>query len=225
MNIFAAILLSFLPKRYRDVFTPFEIPSAGSILGGFLESLLAFGLLVHSYSSFMNERMAATSLLLMERVAEKGGEAAVASIGGFALIDFLFRITTIVFAFFLLEGLIRVIAAIAGREIVPTLPFKLLEYAQAQFSAQQKERSMGARIRDEVIIDPSGQSLRIASCRPKQWNQLTTVSHDGQFYELVTEQKATSPRPFIYQLRKKPPTAVIRGIYAYDPDEVVATKK
>jgi hypothetical protein len=83
---------------------------------------------------------------------------------------------------------------------------------------------MGARLRDEVIIDPSGQSLRIASCRPKQWNQLTTVSLEGQFYELVQEEKATAPRPFVYQLRKKPPTAVIRGIYAYDPDEVLQGK-
>jgi len=224
MNIFSAILLSFLPKRYRDAFTPFEVPSAGSILGGFLELLLAFGLLIHSYSTFMNERLAATSLLLMERAAEKGGESAVASLGGFALIDFIFRITTIIFAFFLLEGVIRVIAAIASRETVPSLPLKLLEYAQAHFSAQQKERSMGARIRDEVVLDPNGQSLRIASCRPKQWNQLTTISHDGQFYELVSEQKAATPRPFIYQLRKKPPTAVIRGIYAYDPDEVLQGK-
>ena len=224
MNIFTAVLLSFLPKRYRDKFTSFEIPSAACILGGFLESALAFGLLVHSYSTFMNDRMAATALLLMERAAEKGGESAVASLGGFALIDFLFRITTILFAFFLLEGLIRVIAAIAGRETVPTLPLKLLEYAQAQFSAQQKERSMGTRLRDEVTIDPTGQSLQIASCRPKQWTQLTTVSHEGQFYELVSEQKAPAPRPFVYQLRKKPPTAVIRGIYAYDPDEALLVK-
>jgi len=225
VNIFAAVLLSFLPKRYRDVFTPFEIPSAGSILGGFLESLLAFGLLIHSYNTFMNARLEATSLLVMERAAEKGGEAAVASIGGFAFIDFLFRITTVVFSFFLVEGLIRVIAAIASRETVPSLPLKLLEYAHARLSAQQRERSMGARLRDEIVIDSAGQSLRIASCRPKQWNQLTTISHDGQFYELVTEQKASAPRPFIYQLRKKLPTAVIRGIYAYDPDEALETNK
>jgi len=225
MNIFAAVLLSFLPKRCRDAFTPFEIPSVGGILGGLFESVLGFGLLIHSYSTFMNERLEAASLLLMERAAEKGGESAVASIGGFAFIDFLFRITTIVFVFFLVEGLIRVIAAIASRETVPMLPLKLLEYANAQFSTQQRERSMGARLRDEVIIDPTGQSLRIASCRPKEWNQLTTISHEGQFYELVDEQKATTPRPFIYQLRKKPAAAVIRGIYAYDPDEVLQPTK
>lgn len=224
MNIVSAVFLSFLPKRYRDVFTPFEVPSAGSIIGGFLELFLCLGFLIRSYDTFMNDRLAATSLLLMEKAAEKGGESAVASLGGFALIDFLFRITTIALAFFILEGLVRVIAAIAGRETVPTLPLKILEYVQGQLSAQQKEHSMGARIRDEVTIDSSSQSLSIASCRPKHWNQLTTISHEGQFYELVQEEKATAPRPFVYQLRKKPPTAVIRGIYAYDPDEVLQGK-
>jgi len=69
---------------------------------------------------------------------------------------------------------------------------KILEYVQGQLSAQQKEHSMGARIRDEVTMDPGGQSLRIASCRPKEWNQLTTISHDDQLYELVQEQKASA---------------------------------
>jgi hypothetical protein len=225
MNIFTAIILSFLPKRYRDAFTAFEIPSAGSLISGFLESAVAFGLLIYSYNTYMSEHLAAIPLLLMERAAEKGGESAVASMGGFVPIDFCFRITTILCAFFLLEGVVRVIAAIASRETVPSLPLKLLEYAHAQLSAEQKERSMGARLRDEVVIDPGGQSLRIFSCRPKQWTQLTTISHEGQFYELVTEQKAPAPRRFVYVLRKKPPTAVIRGIYAYSPDEVLATRQ
>jgi hypothetical protein len=224
MNIVSAIILSFLPKRYRYAFTTFEIPSSGSIIGGFLESAVAFGLLIHSYSTYMNERLAAIPLLLMEKAAEKGGESAVASMGGFVLIDFCFRITTILFAFFLLEGVVRVIAAIASRETVPSLPLKVLEYVHAQVSAEQKERSMGARLRDEVQVDPTGERLQVASCRPKQWNQLTTVSHDGQFYELITEQKASAPRPFVYLLRKKPPTAVIRGICAYDPNEALQTK-
>ncbi len=224
MNIFSAVFLSFLPKRYRDAFTHFEVPSSGSIIGGFLELAVAFGLLIHSYDTFMNERLAATSLLLMERAAEKGGESAVASIGGFALIDFIFRITTITLAFFVLEGLVRVIAAVAERETVPTLPLKLIEYVQGQLGVQHRELSMGARIRDEVVLDPTGQALRIASCRPKEWTKLTSVSHEGQFYELVTEMKAKAPRPFVYQLRKKPATAVIRGIYVYDPDEALQGK-
>jgi len=41
MNIVAFVFLSFLPKRYREAFTSFEVPPAGAILGGVLESLLS----------------------------------------------------------------------------------------------------------------------------------------------------------------------------------------
>lgn len=49
MNIVASTLLSFLPKRYRNAFTPFEIPPAGTILSGVLESLFSLYLLIHGY--------------------------------------------------------------------------------------------------------------------------------------------------------------------------------
>jgi len=224
MNILSSILLAFLPKRYRQAFTPFEVPSEGAILGGLLESFIAFGFLVHGYYAYMNERLTSMPLSVMEKAGEKGGESAIMGLGGFVLLEYLLRITTFLLAFFVLEGIVRVIAVIASRETLPSLPLKLFEYAQSQFSAQQHERRMGARLRDEVQLDPTGERLQISSCRPKQWNQLTTISHDGQFYELVTEQKASAPRPFVYVLRKKPPTAVIRGIYAYDPEEALQTK-
>jgi len=224
MNIFVSVLLAFLPKRFRHSLTHFEVPAEGAIVGGLLELFGALGLLMHDYYAYMNARLATVPLELSEKAAEKGGESAIMSLGGFVLIDYLFRVTTIVLVYFIIEGAVRVIAAIASRETVPTLPLKLLEYIGSRLSAQEKERKMGVRLRDEVLIDPTGQSLQIASCRPKRWNQLTTISHEGQFYELVSEQEAAAPRRFVYTLRKKPATAVIRGIYAYDPDEVLQLK-
>ena len=224
MNIFVAVFLAFLPKRFRQSLTHFEVPAAGSILGGLLESFAALGLLIRDYSAYMNARLAAIPSSLMENAAEKRGESAIMSLGGFVLIDYLFRFTTILLAYFMVEGAVRVVAAIASHETIPTLPLKLLEYVGRQLNAQQKELKMGARLRDEVLVDPAGQSLQIASCRPKQWNQLTTVSYDGQFFELTSEHDASAPRPFVYLLRKKPATAVIRGIYAYDPDEALHSK-
>jgi hypothetical protein len=53
-------------------------------------------------------------------------------------------------------------------------------------------------------------------------SQAVESAHDGQLYELVSEQKAPAPRRYVYLFRKKPPTAVIRGIHAYDPDEATA---
>jgi len=224
MNIFSAVLLSFLPKRYRDHFTHFAIPSGAVVFSGFLQGFLSFALLIRDYHSFMTARLAALPLETMEKVAEKGGEGAVMSFGGFFMMEYILRLTPILLLYFMIEGLIRVIAAVAAQETVPTLPLKIFEFADAQLSAKSHERSMGSRIRDEVHWDAGGQSLQIASCRPKPWTQLTAISHEGQFYELIAEREATAPRPFVYVLRKKPTTAVIRGIYAYDPDEVLQGK-
>jgi hypothetical protein len=62
--------------------------------------------------------------------------------------------------------------------------------------------------------DAAAESLQIASCRPKPWTRLTTISHEGVFYELVSENKGQAPRPFVSILRRKSQTAVIRGIHA-----------
>jgi len=224
MNIFSAILLSFLPKRYRDHFTHFAIPDGAVVTSGFLQAFLSLGLLFTDYHAFMTARLASIPVETMEKVAEKGGESAVMGFGGFFMMEYMLRVTTILLLYFLLEGLVRVIAAIAASEAVPTLPLKLVEVADAHLSAKNHEKKMGARIRDEVQLDANGHDLQIASCRPKPWTRLTAISHEGQFYELVLESKATAPRPFVYILRKKPPTAVIRGIYPYDPDEVLEQK-
>jgi hypothetical protein len=41
------------------------------------------------------------------------------------------------------------------------------------------------------------------------------------FYELVSEHEGESRRRFVYILRRKPTTAVIRGIHEYNPDEAL----
>lgn len=78
---------------------------------------------------------------------------------------------------------------------------------------------MGKRVRDNALITADGQSLQIASCRPKAWTQLTTISHEERLYELIEEKAGEPPRRFAYVLRKKPASAVIRGIHSCDRDE------
>lgn len=145
-------------------------------------------------------------------------------VGPLLVLEYILHFTTILLLFIVIEGAVRAIAAVGAKETLPDLPLFLLAKLHSRIEAESHERSLGARLRDEIHIDPAGISLEIKCCRPKQWNQLTTVSHDGQLYELVSEQKAPAPRPFVYLLRKKPPTAVIGGIYAYDPDEALQTK-
>jgi len=224
MNILSSALLSLLPKRYRALFTAYAIPCEGALVSGIFQSVVSLGLLFRGYYAYINARMAQLPTEALLKAGEKNGESAIMLVGPLLVLEYILHFTTIILLFMVIEGAVRAIAAVGARETLPDLPLFLLAKLHSRIDAESHERSLGARLRDEVQIDPAGVSLQIKSCRPKQWNQLTTVSHDGQFYELVSEQKAQAPRPFVYLLRKKLPTAVIRGIYAYDPDEALQTK-
>lgn len=63
--------------------------------------------------------------------------------------------------------------------------------------------------------------LRVESSRPKPWNQLTTISHNDQLYEVARELTGQPPRRFVYLLRKAPESKVVRGLYHYSPDETL----
>lgn len=224
MNILTAALLSLLPKRYRAHFTAYAIPCEGALVSGIFQTVVSLGLLFRGYYAYINARLAQLPTEALLKAGEKNGESAIMLVGPLLVLEYILHFTTIVLLFMVIEGAVRAIAAVGARETLPDLPLFLLAELHTKMDAESHERSLGARLRDEVQSDPTGERLQIASCRAKQWNQLTTVSHDGQFYELITEQKASAPRPFVYLLRKKPPTAVIRGIYAYDPDEALQTK-
>lgn len=221
MNIIAATFFSILPQRYREHFTAYEIPPAASFLSGCLQSLSCLYFLIRNYYPFMQERMALMSNSVYYLAARKRGMTGVMGLGTVFMFEYFIHITTILLLFFMLEGFVRIVAAVVSGESVPTLPLKLAAIAQSYFETASNERALGERIRDVVEPLDGTDSIRIASCRPKPWTQLTTISHDGALFELASEQKSTPPRPFVYILRRKPPTAVIRGIYPYHPDEVL----
>jgi len=221
MNIIAATFSSILPQRYREHFSSEEIPPTGPALSGGLQSFLCLYFLIRNYYAFMHERMALVSDSAYFLAARKRGMTGVMGLGTVFMFEYFIHITTVLLLFFMLEGLVRIVAAVVSGESVPTMPLKLAAIAQSYFEVAKKERALGERIRDVVESLDGTDSIRIASCRPKPWTQLTTISHAGGLFELESEQKSTPPRPFVYLLRRKPPTAVIRGIYLYHPDEVL----
>jgi len=225
MNIFASTLLSLFPKRYRALFTPFAVPCEGALMSGVLQFIFGLAFLIRGYFAYVNARLAQLPTEALLKAGEKNGESAIMLVGPLVVLEYVLHFTTILLLFMVIEGVVRVIAAVGAKETLPDLPLFLLAKLHTKLDAESHERSLGTRLRDEVQIDPTGESLQIKSCRPKEWNHLTTISHEGQFYELVSQQKAPAPRRFAYALRKKPPTAVIRGIYAYDPNEAIDRKK
>ncbi|HTT19799.1 MAG TPA: hypothetical protein VMG82_12675 [Candidatus Sulfotelmatobacter sp.] len=187
MNIITSAFLSLLPKRYRVLFTSYDVPCEGAVVSGILQALLSFFVLFRDYHAFFDMRMAQLPTDLLVKVAEKGGDPAIAAFGPMFLIEYLFRVTTILFLFWTIEGVVRAIAAIGAKEILPDLLLCVVALLHAKVAAENHKRKLGSPLSDEVQFDPTRDRLQISSCRPKPWIQLTTISHEGQFYEMVSE--------------------------------------
>jgi hypothetical protein len=221
MNIVVSILLALLPETYRERFGVHAVPSQGGLVGGLLEALSALFLLIHGYHSYTTQRLAAIDVTIMTKAAEKGGESAVMGLGSLLLLEYALHPLTLLLVFLVVEGIVRIWTAAVSGESLPSFPLYLLSLLHTRLNGTYQEKRMGKRISDDVQCSTDGASLHIASCRPKEWNQLTTVSYDDRLYELVRTKEGVAPRPFVYILRKKPVMAVIRGIYHYHPDEVL----
>src|SRR4029077_13830859 len=207
MNLFVSTLLAFLPKRYREGLVPYAVPASGATIGGIVETLAGLSLLIHRYQVFTTESLAALPTPVMITAAEKGGETAIMGFGGILMVEYVFQFTTLVLLFLTVEGAIRAIAAIGSAEVLPSLPLQMLSFLQGKLEAQGHEARMGKRVRDTALITADGGSLQIASCRPKPWTRLTTISYEGGLYELIEEKAGEAPRRFAYVLRKKPVSA------------------
>jgi hypothetical protein len=222
MNFLLSIFLSLLPKRYRKIFTSHAIPSGGAVASGFLETFMSIGLLIHGYFLYSDKRLAVLPVSVMKMAGEKGGESAIMGMGTIFMLEYLIHFSTLLVIFFIFEGVVRGIAAIASGDILPSLPLQVLAFMHTKLQAQTHERILGRRVCDQVYA--CGEYLQIASCRPKPWTQLTSICYEGVFYELIDEKQDRAPHRFVYILREKPGTAVIRGIYSYDPNEVLQSK-
>ena len=104
---------------------------------------------------------------------------------------------------------------------LPSLPFKLIEVAADALGEHQAERRLGDRVPDEAALSEDRCELRIASCRPKQWHPFTTVRYLGELFVVEAEESAPPPHRFVYRLVRKPEGAVVRGVHAYHPHEVL----
>jgi hypothetical protein len=139
------------------------------------------------------------------------------------LLEYIFQPLTLLLVYFAIESAGRLVAAFVTGEIVPSLPLQAIEWTRQKVRGEQAKRELGPPIIDLVEAGATGEyDLRIASCRPRpNWNNLMTVSYQDELYEIVREERAAKPRPWVYVLRKKPESKVVRGLHAYAPDELL----
>ena len=224
------ILLSILPQRWRDPLRLNEsIPwEPATVLSGFVESLLALILLVYWYSHSVTT-WAANAL---DSALRGGPDSAVPgqAIGFSALVLWILHPLTWLIAYFILEGLVRLLAAAFTDQIFGTLPLAFVDWCygkakrrppegdalhtpgtraqlQSLFSAL-KEKIIVSRlpeVEDELVESTcTGESfLEIHSSRPKpEWIPPRVVRIGDAYFRLEQISQGKSPRPFVFALRR-----------------------
>ena len=225
MNILLGMLLSLMPKRlrFRLHWSETEI-TRGAFWSGVVECVLCLGVFCFRYLWFLQYRVGEFADQLIHRGAEStmGATSVQFGAGTVTLGEYLIQPLSIALGYFAIEGAVRWIAALIHGEVLPTLPLQLISWGGLGIERGRHQAWLGEKVADEVLVG-SGQdfALRIASCRPKAWNGLTTISYQDQLFEMFQEEVAEPPRRFVYLLRKAPASKVVRGLYEYDPEEVL----
>ena len=223
-------MLAPLPRRWRRGFGLDEaIPwTRSALLSGLAESLSAFAVLVYWYSRSVTT-WASNAL---DSAMRNGPEAQVPgqAIGFSALVLWLIHPLTWCVGYFVLEGLVRLLAAVSTEQVVATLPLVGVDWiygeltgrapegdakhtpsakAQVQeFVSSLKQGVMALRLphlEDECRESGEGAEsmLEIHASHPKaEWNPPRVVRMGDTYYRLEDAAQGKPPRPFIYRLRR-----------------------
>jgi hypothetical protein len=144
--------------------------------------------------------------------------------GIFALAAFWINPLHILIFYFVIEGIVRTLAALVGKQVLGTLPLYAISAVHNHVSRKAYQRNLGVLVADKVErADPEqGYALKVHSCRPKlHWNPYMTIEFDGQFYQYLNEEYGPLPRRFIYYLRKNPTGRIVVVIDRYQIDNVL----
>lgn len=202
MSFLLDLMLSFLPPRYRSAW---RHSASGSLVraaavSGFLE-MVAFGTLyiVGFVSAFTH----------------------LAVIGPLAFVEYLFYPKSWPLAFFFFDGTIRWLSSLSG-QAVGSLALYPATWIHGWLERRAERRRLGSKVPDTIERgDGARYELRISSCRPKgNWDKWMTVMYEERLYEIAAAELGQPPRPYLYLLRTKPESKVIRGLHRYDPNEV-----
>ena len=226
LAVLAGLPVSLLPEAWRrrwfsDV--PVEVRT-GAILTGAAQLLGCLAILGYRYPAFVRSQMSGGVGTAAMSSMEKGGETAVMGLGPLLLVAYLIQPLSLVLGYFMVEGVVRVTAAVVSGEELGTLPLFLASLLDARAREYRRERALGERVVDTVQVEGAS-DLLIASCRPKPWNQLTTIRYQDQLYELAKTNQGAKPRQFLYLLRRIPPNKLVRGVHDYSPDEALPEKE
>jgi len=222
--IFLSIFASIIPQRYRGrvVYEQDVNVQLGALFSGILELLGSLGMLIFRYFYFFQHRNDSLSAQTAEDLVMKGkaSETFLMGSGIFALLEFMIQPLSLILVYFVAEGVIRTIAVVSSREVVPSLPLQSISWVHSAINHQKHQTWLGPLIEDKVTELNDGECvLQIESCRTKPWDMKTTIAYKDQHFEMVDYSEQGPPRRFVYRLRLIPPNKLIRGLHQYDPNE------
>ena len=217
LNFFIAIFTSTLPRRYRSRF--YDSFHGAAITSGILETLFALGFYIQNYFAIFGIRADQLTHMILFSGRENITTLDLNGAHVSALMEYIFRPISLVLAYFVLEGMVRFIAVLSTGEIVPTLPLALLAWIHGCLISVPVQSRFALQVGDDVQVGLSPEfDLRIASSHPKEnWHDLMTIGYQNRFYEVSSQEQGSKPRPFIYNLRLRPESKIIRGIVHYNP--------
>ena len=227
LSFLLSVVFSVVPPRYRGRYLadPDLNVQRGALFSGVVEAVGCALVLWLRYPPYVQRRMAEAAAA----VAKAGGGdnisqgVAAFSTAGLSLFEYIVQPVSLLLAYFVVEGLARVTAAVVTAEVLPSLPLQLIAWAHRLGEGWKQEHDLGPRVVDTVAPGQApDHDLRIDSCRPKPWNALTTISYNQQLYELARElATGEPPRRFVYLLRKAPDSKLVRGLHHYSPEETL----
>jgi hypothetical protein len=213
------MLLTLLPQRFREGMQlrgPALTCSIVQILGAILILIMRlFMVAAAEQSSLQGDAK--------EMFLQGGGSyMAMSSIAGMAA--FWFHPFHMFLYYMLFEGVLRLMAALAGDQILGSLPIHAVVALSDQRRKARHNRSLGPLVVDEVIRrgKREGYDLKIYSCRPKlNWNAYMTIEFEGELYQMVKEEQVSGPRRFVFYLRTNPVGRSAVVVKHYRMDDVL----
>ena len=236
-------IFSLLPRRWRG-----ERPLAealpwrqGAVLSGLLESLLALIAMVYWYSYAVVH----WSANAFDSALRNGPESQVPgqAIGFSALVLWVLYPQTWGLAFFVLEGVVRSLAAAFTGQVFGTAPLAFVDWCYGKITGRPPEgddlHRLGAKthwklfvsamkeeiatrrlpkLADQLIESEHGREkyLEIHASRPKsEWIPPRIVRVGATYFRLEQVLSAKTTRPFVYRLRQLPAGVPGRTVIVY----------
>lgn len=251
-RIVLGIALTALPRRWRaPALLEQAIPWVRcAILSGLLEGLLAMLALISWYSHSVTT-WAANAL---DSALRGGPEASVPgqAIGFSALVLWCLHPLTWFIAYFVVEGMVRFLAAVSTEQILPSWPLAVVDWSYGNLTnrpregdalhtptAKQQVQSLAVSVRQSAKTaglaelpdelresDADGAILEIYSSRPKaEWMPPRIVRVGQVYYRLEAASEGSRPRPFSYRLRRLSAGVPGRNVLLYQPPHAIDSTK